>query len=139
MPADQRYCKPDSRCGAAECGRNREIRRPARFNVKAALQTETPAPPDAARIHEETPRRAGSRLAPLVIESGVRNVMASGQFAFGEDQARVDRTLEDSFPASDPPSWTASVVRPAPAREALARSADPGPIRKLLQRAAAMF
>jgi hypothetical protein len=27
----------------------------------------------------------------------------------------VDSTLEDSFPASDPPSWTASVARPAPA------------------------
>lgn len=27
---------------------------------------------------------------------------------------RVDSTLEDSFPASDPPSWTASVARPAP-------------------------
>ncbi len=33
-----------------------------------------------------------------------------------EDAARrVDSTLEDSFPASDPPSWTASVARPAPA------------------------
>jgi hypothetical protein len=28
---------------------------------------------------------------------------------------QVDGTLEDSFPASDPPSWTASVARLAPA------------------------
>ena len=28
----------------------------------------------------------------------------------------IDNTLENSFPASDPPSWTASVARPAPAR-----------------------
>jgi hypothetical protein len=31
----------------------------------------------------------------------------------------VDNTLEDSFPASDPPSWTASVVRPAPTRDGM--------------------
>jgi hypothetical protein len=51
----------------------------------------------------------------------------------------VDRTLEDSFPASDPPSWTASVARPAPAGEILARARDIGPIRRVLQRAAALF
>lgn len=44
----------------------------------------------------------------------------------------VDETLEDSFPASDPPSWTASVARPAPER-------DVSPIRRALQRAAALF
>jgi hypothetical protein len=27
----------------------------------------------------------------------------------------VDHTLEDSFPASDPPSWTTTVARLAPA------------------------
>jgi hypothetical protein len=45
---------------------------------------------------------------------------------------RVDETLEDSFPASDPPSWTASVARLAPAR-------DVSPIRRALQRASALF
>jgi hypothetical protein len=54
-------------------------------------------------------------------------------------QQSVDSTLEDSFPASDPPSWTASVARPAPAREGLARGGDVGPIRRALQRAAALF
>ncbi len=28
----------------------------------------------------------------------------------------IDSTLEDSFPASDPPSWTASVATPGAAR-----------------------
>jgi len=32
-----------------------------------------------------------------------------------EDVTLVDTTLEDSFPASDPPSWTASVASLAPA------------------------
>ena len=44
----------------------------------------------------------------------------------------VDETLEDSFPASDPPSWTASVARLAPARRA--RAIDP--VRRALQHAA---
>lgn len=72
-------------------------------------------------------------------------MIANGDFQFGEIQARagmltptrivcterkrvlqpdlekdlarsIDNTLEDSFPASDPPSWTASVARPAPVR-----------------------
>jgi len=51
----------------------------------------------------------------------------------------VDSTLEDSFPASDPPSWTASVARPVPARQLLARARDIDPVRRALQRAAALF
>ena len=57
-----------------------------------------------------------------------------------EDMTRlVDSTLEDSFPASDPPSWTASVARPAPEGEILVRARDIGPIRRVLHRAAALF
>jgi hypothetical protein len=29
-------------------------------------------------------------------------------------EADMDATLEDSFPASDPPSWTAAIARPVP-------------------------
>ena len=37
-----------------------------------------------------------------------------------EEMSRlVDSTLEDSFPASDPPSWTASVATPGPRAAAL--------------------
>jgi hypothetical protein len=35
-------------------------------------------------------------------------------------QAQLDAVLADSFPASDPPSWTAGIARPAPERESSA-------------------
>ena len=55
-----------------------------------------------------------------------------------EDLTRlVDSTLEDSFPASDPPSWTASIFRPAPVAQVSVRSGAGGPLRRALQRAAA--
>lgn len=45
-------------------------------------------------IHEQRQRRA--------VRANVHNT-----------QAAMDATLEDSFPASDPPSWTATIARPA--------------------------
>lgn len=47
----------------------------------------------------------------------------------------VDQTLEDSFPASDPPSWTSGVARPA-SGDAVRNE---GTVQRLLRRVAAMF
>jgi hypothetical protein len=49
----------------------------------------------------------------------------------------IDATLEDSFPASDPPSWTASVARPVSFATVVPdRAHAVGPIRRVLKRAA---
>jgi hypothetical protein len=50
-------------------------------------------------------------------------------------QAELDATLEGSFPASDPPSWTAAIVRPAPERPLH----TDGALRRLVRRVAACF
>jgi hypothetical protein len=63
----------------------------------------------------------------------------TADFEFGElqrvgkrDMTWIDNTLEDSFPASDPPSWTAGVARPAPARNVVVRVPEAGPVRRAL-------
>jgi hypothetical protein len=110
------------------------------FILKATLQTETPAARELAKSGQKTRRRAGAKVASLLVERGCE-VISTVDFRFREIQGRVgmltptpivraqkerpgtrqhdqdmtelvvDNTLEDSFPASDPPSWTASVAR----------------------------
>jgi hypothetical protein len=53
--------------------------------------------------------------------------------------ALIDDTLEDSFPASDPPSWTASVATPAPVQRVPAAARDVSSVRQAVQRVAALF
>jgi hypothetical protein len=54
---------------------------------------------------------------------------------------RVDDTLEDSFPASDPPQWSSGIARPRPASTRQQRGPRllAGAAHTLMQRIAALF
>jgi hypothetical protein len=116
------------------------------FILKGHPNTETPRSSNVPNFHGKTNDGGGSTFATPLIEQEKRlgHVMAITDFQVRGIQARagtltptryvqaekrqghrnhepgmtrrIDNTLEDSFPASDPPSWTPGVARPAPVR-----------------------
>jgi hypothetical protein len=78
-------------------------------------------------------------LAPMpitVIHSNIRQRPAPDRRA---SSGLVDETLEDSFPASDPPSWTFGVATagPGPTNDVVSNATGLWP--RLLRRVAALF
>lgn len=63
---------------------------------------------------------SGRSLLPFVLESDLRLATSTDRASYGAERA-LDEVLADSFPASDPPSWTLGVE--APERPADASSA----------------
>lgn len=60
-------------------------------------------------------RRGGGSLLPSIVGSDLRP-MSSGERARYAAERALDQILADSFPASDPPSWTLGVTRREPVR-----------------------
>jgi hypothetical protein len=66
-------------------------------------------------------------LQPIEIEAERR----AARPAHDITESELDAALEGSFPASDPPSWTAGIVRPSPKREPRQRSTA-GAVQRML-------
>jgi hypothetical protein len=45
-------------------------------------------------------------------ETGDRRVEDNSRAAAGDEQARIDEAIAESFPASDPPAWNMGEDRP---------------------------
>ena len=76
--------------------------------------------------------------ASMLIPMAMTTRRTAARAAREVTEAELDAVLEASFPASDPPSWTAAVFRPAPEREPLTHSSD-APLQQMLRRVAALL
>jgi hypothetical protein len=70
-------------------------------------------------------RRGNGSLLPSIVGSDVRPTSGDEQARYAAERA-LDQILADSFPASDPPSWTLGVARPEPVRRAASVDARAG-------------
>lgn len=70
-------------------------------------------------------RRGGGSLLPSIVGSDVRPMSSDERARYAAERA-LDQILADSFPASDPPSWTLGVSRPEPIRRASSVEARAG-------------
>jgi hypothetical protein len=62
-------------------------------------------------------------LLPLIKGNDPRVVSTEQQARYVAERA-LDQVLADSFPASDPPSWTLGIARPEPLRLALTTESE---------------
>lgn len=70
-------------------------------------------------------RRGGGSFLPSIVGSDVRQMSSDERARYAAERA-LDQILADSFPASDPPSWTLGVSRPEPIRRASSVEARAG-------------